>query len=284
MRITELSTSDDEKEFIRLPLKIYKDEQNWIRPLDKDIREVFDPKKNKFFRHGRCTRFLLRDGNKVIGRVAAFINDKTSKKEAQPTGGMGFFECIDDQQAANMLFDACREWLAERGLEAMDGPVNFGERDSWWGLIVEGFSPTPYKMNYNPPYYRNLFEAYGFQTYFEQWCYSLNVHNKPVQKFYERHAKLAATGDYHSEYLKKNQLEKYAEDFRLVYNKAWAKHGGGKELEKKQVQAFFRSMKPVIDEKVIWYVYYKNEPVATWVNLPDINQLFRKFNVRFGLL
>ena len=285
MKLNEVISEKDKKDFLLLPLKIYKDDPNWIRPLDKDIVAVFDPAKNKFFRHGQCTRFLLKDDKgETIGRIAAFINEKTSRKENQPTGGIGFFECINDHKAACILFDQCKRWLAERGMQAMDGPINFGERDSWWGLIVDGFTPPPYKMNFNKPYYRELFESYGFMTYFEQWCYSLKALERPQSKFYERHAKIALDKDYHAEFLRKSQLDKYAEDFRTVYNKAWAKHGSGKELDSRQVKGFFKQMKPVIDEKVIWYVYYKNEPVAMWVNLPDINQLFAKFNGRFGLL
>ena len=88
--------------------------------------------------------------------------------------------------------------------------------------------------------------------------------------------------DYQARYIRKKDLDKYAEDFRTVYNKAWGKIGAGKDLEKKQVQKFFRSMKPVIDEKVIWYVHYNEEPVAMWVNLHDINQLFGHFKGKFG--
>ncbi len=283
MELSEVVTEKDKKDFLLLPLKLYKDDPNWCRPLDKDIEEVFDPKKNKFFRHGQCTRFILKDDNgSVIGRTAVFVNEKTSKKEEQPTGGMGFFECIDDQRAANILFDQCKRWLMERGMQAMDGPINFGERDSWWGLIVQGFDPTPYKMNYNKPYYQSLFETYGFKTYFEQWCYALKVHNPLTPKFHERHDRIAADPNYRSEHIRKSRLEKYAEDFRTIYNKAWAKHGGGKELDSRQVMKLFTSMKPVIDENIIWYIYYKDEPVAMWVNLPDINQLFRKFNGRFS--
>jgi hypothetical protein len=139
-------------------------------------------------------------------------------------------------------------------------------------------------MNYNRAYYKQLFENYGFKTYFEQWCYSLKVHDQLQEKFHARHQAIADNPDYRAEHLRKSQLEKYAEDFRIVYNKAWARHGGGKELDQKQVQAFFNTMKPVIDEKLIWYIYYKNEPVGTWVNLPDINQIFRKFNGRFGMI
>jgi len=285
MRIDEIISKQDQKDFLLFPLEIYKNDPNWIRPLDKDIESVFDPKQNKFFRHGQCSRFLLKDdGGKIIGRVAVFINEKTSKRETQPTGGIGFFECINDQQAADFIFDHCKKWLQERGMEAMDGPINFGERDSWWGLMTEGFSPPLYKMNYNPPYYQQLFENYGFKTYFEQWCYSLYVPDRPQEKFYKRRDEVAKDPGYRAEHILKRHLNKYAEDFRTIYNKAWARHGGGKELESKQVQLLFKTMKPIIDEKIIWYVYYKNEPVAMWVNLPDINQLFRRFNGKLGLL
>lgn len=283
MTIREVSSDRDRKDFLELPVHLYKDDSNWSRPLDKDIEAVFEPSENKFFRHGRCTRFLLQDGKgETIGRIAAFINDRTAKKEAQPTGGVGFFECINDQSAANLLLDTAKQWLAERGMEAMDGPINFGERDSWWGMIVEGFDPVPYKMNYNPPYYNTLFANYGFRTYFEQWCYSLRVHEPLADKFQIRHEQLKKEKNYKAVHLKKSSLEKFAEDFRTIYNKAWAKHGGGKELESKQVQQFFRKMKPVIDPKAVWFVYYGNEPVAMFINLPDINQLFRQFNGKFG--
>ena len=285
MNLSEVISAQDKKDFLLLPSKIYKDDPNWSRPLDKDIEAVFDPEKNKFFRHGKCTRFLLKDDDgKVIGRTAVFINEKTAKKDDQPTGGMGFFECINDRRAAHILFDQCKRWLMERGMEAMDGPINFGERDSWWGLIVHGFTPVPYKMNFNRPYYQDLFESYGFKTYFEQWCYSLKVHDQLQPKFHERHEKVKANPDYRSDYMKKSQLEKYAEDFRTIYNKAWAKHGGGKELDSRQVMALFKQMNPVIDEKAMWYVYFKDEPVAMWISLPDINQIFRKFNGRFGII
>ncbi|MBL7929266.1 MAG: hypothetical protein JNL47_07315 [Bacteroidia bacterium] len=284
MELIEVKSKAEAKEFLHLPVKIYSHDPDWCRPLNQDIEAVFDEKKNKFFRHGQCTRWILRKDGEVIGRVAAFINHKTANKEPQPTGGMGFFECINSREAAFKLFDTCKEWLKQRGMEAMDGPINFGERDAWWGLLVDGFTPVPYKMNYNPRYYQSFFEEYGFKNYFEQWCYSIKVADRPQEKFYVRHAAISANPDFSSAHLKKNQLAKYAEDFRQVYNKAWVKHGSGKQLEQHQVLGFFKKMKPVMDEKIIWFVYHKGQPVGTWVNLPDINAIFRKFNGKFGWL
>ena len=142
MQLIEVKDKQAAKEFLMLPVRLYKNEENYIRPLDKDIDAVFDPKKNKYFDRGQCTRWiLLNEKKETIGRVAAFIDYKASEKEEQPTGGMGFFECIDDQAAAFMLFDKCKEWLTEMSMEAMDGPINFGDRDRWkvqrWKILFD---------------------------------------------------------------------------------------------------------------------------------------------------
>ena len=134
MKLVEVKTDAQKKDFVRFPIALYKDAPAYIRPLDADVENIFSPEKNKTFRQGEATRWLLQDeqGN-TIGRVAAFINKKiANKNNDQPTGGMGFFECIDNQEAAFMLFDAAKAWLAERDREAMEGPVNFGERNEWW--------------------------------------------------------------------------------------------------------------------------------------------------------
>lgn len=283
MQMHEVKTESDKTAFIQVAVDLYRNDPNWIRPLDKDINEVFDPEKNKFFKRGECKRWLLKDANgRNIGRVAAFVNKQY--KNEQPTGGIGFFECIDDQAAANFIFDFCREWLKERGMEAMDGPINFGERDKWWGLVTDGYYSPLYGMNYNPEYYVRLFEQYGFQRYFNQVCFAMKVNATLDAKFHNRHAIIAADANYSAKRLRKSELEKFAKDFTYVYNKAWAGHGGGKSLEEKTVQKMFKSMKPVIDEDISWFVYYKDEPIALWLNLPDLNQYFKHMEGKFGLL
>ena len=284
MQMHEVKTFLDKKAFLQVAVDLYKNDPNWIRPLDKDIEEVFDPEKNKFIkRGGEYARWLLKDdNNKTVGRIAAFVNKQY--KNEQPTGGVGFFECINDQAAANFMFDHCRLWLQQRGMEAMDGPINFGERDKWWGLVIEGFYSPLYGMNYNPPYYVQLFEQYGFKTYFNQICFAMKVKQRLDDKFYQRHANIAQDPNYRAVKIKKSEIEKFAKDFTYIYNKAWAGHGGGKSLEEKTVQKMFKTMKPVMDEYITWFVYYKDEPIAMWVNLPDLNQYFKYMNGAFGLL
>lgn len=285
MQLTEVSDKKTAEEFLEVNVLINKNDPNYIRPLDKDIIEVFDPQKNKAFRHGEAIRWILKgkDG-KLIGRIAAFVNKKYKNKgDDVPVGGIGFFDCINDQIAADMLFDVAKHWLMQRGMQAMDGPINFGERDRWWGLLVEGFEPPVYCLNYNPPYYKELFENYGFRNFFNQHCYALKVMERVQEKFYVRHAQIAGDPDFSSRHIQKSQLEKFAKDFTIVYNKAWATHGGMKEISLPVVLKLFQTMKPIMDEKVCWFIYYKNEPIGIWVNLPDVNQWFKYLDGKFDL-
>lgn len=285
MQLLPVTDSALAKEFLEVPLIIYKDDLNFIQPLDKDVNDVFDPKKNKAFRFGECNRWLLKEDDQLIGRIAAFVNKKyRNKGDGQKTGGIGFFECIDNQEAADMLFDVAKNWLMQRGMEAMDGPINFGERDRWWGLVAEGFKPPIYLMNYNPTYYQQLFEDYGFKNFFNQICWHLPVDTQLNEKFAMQAEKYNALADFSISHISKNRLRKFADDFCAVYNKAWAKHEGNKALNKEVAFKMFKSMKPVMDEKLVWFVYHKGEPIACWVNLPELNQIFKHFKGKFGLL
>lgn len=286
MQLYEVKNEALANDFILVNIRINKCDKNYIRPLDKDIQEVFDPKKNKAFSFGEVIRWVLRDEqDHLIGRIAAFVNKKyKTKGDDGPVGGIGFFDCINDQEAANLLLNAAKQWLMAKGMTAMDGPINFGERDKWWGLLVEGHEPPLYCMNYNPPYYQALFENFGFKPFFNQICFSLDVKNRIKEKFYQRHAALSKDPNFSSDNIKKNNLEKYARDFTIVYNKAWAGHGGLKQIEEKVTLKMFQSMKSVLDDRINWIIYYKGEPIGIWVSLPDLNQWFKYLNGKFGLI
>lgn len=284
MYTIEVKDTKTNKQFLDFPIKLYANDKNWIQPLNNDLNKIFDHKQNKLFnRGGKAIRWnLFNNNNEMIGRIAAFVNPKYEGK--QPVGGIGFFECINDQKAANYLFDQAKKWLQDNGMETMDGPINFGERDQWWGLLVEGFHEPLYNMNYNFTYYIDLFENYGFKTYFNQECFELPITQNLSDKLKKRHQNIADNPDFKAEYLNLNNLDKYVNDFVTVYNKAWASHGGGKDMSLAQGKLIFKTMKPVIDPKIVWFVYYKGEPVAFWLNLPDLNQYFKHLKGKFGLL
>jgi GNAT superfamily N-acetyltransferase len=287
MKIKEVVTHKDKEEFLQLPIRLYNNSEKWIRPLDADVEGVFDKEKNKTFHHGECIRWLLQnEAGETIGRVAAFINQKTvNKGNDQPTGGMGFFECIDDKKAAFLLFDQCKEWLRARGMEAMDGPINFGNRDRWWGLLIEGYDREPnYQCNYNFPYYQQFFEAYGFQVYFYQLTFGRPMQGSLDDRLYEKAMLVEKNPDYRFSYLKKSEWNTLPDKILKVYNQAWAKRGEIPELTSLQAKHLVKQMKPIMDEKLLWFGYYKDEPIAFFLSLPEVNQVFKYVNGKMDLV
>jgi len=281
MTVQEVVTAADKKEFLLFPLSIYKNSLAWIRPLDKDVENVFNPEKNKTFRHGEVIRWLLKnDQHQTIGRIAAFVDQKTEKKgNDQPTGGLGFFECINDKQAAVLLFDAAKNWLQSKGMEAMDGPVNFGSRDRWWGLLVDGYEREPnYQCNYNPPYYKDFFEAYGFQVYFNQFTFARKVIEPLSPKLHHKAELIGKQPDYEFRHLRKDEIPKLGEYLRTVYNKAWANRADNPEITSQQAALIVKQMKPILDERLLYFGFYKGEPISFFLSLPEINQIFKHVN------
>ena len=278
MEVTEVKSRSEAREFLLLPVRLYRHTRHWIRPLDKDVESVFDPEKNKSFRDGECALWILiDDGGTTIGRVAAFIVRKTvNRGNDQPTGGMGFFECIDNQEAAFRLFDVCKAWLQSRGMEAMDGPINFGSREKWWGLLVDGFDQEPnYQCNYNFPYYRQFFEAYGFKVYFEQLTYVRGIMDPLAERLAYKASLIAGNPDYVFRRIARHELGQLPELIRQVYNKAWTNRAENPELTLPQAKILVKQMKPILDLRLLWFGFYKDEPIAFFLSLPEVNQWFK---------
>ena len=285
MKIVEVSNKSDIKKFHQLPYFIYKNDPNWISHIKQEVEAVFNPKRNKYFKHGSATRFILQDeiGN-TIGRVAAFIDEKRSHTFKQATGGMGFFECINNQEAAFKLFDACKKWLIDKGMAAMDGPINFGEKDRYWGLLVNGFDHPPiYANSYNPKYYQAFFESYGFKTYFNQHNFIKPLNEKLPDKYIKRFDRINNNKDYRLETIDKKQLKKYAEHFREVYNSAWVTHDNFKGMSEDQAMSMLKKIKPVMESDLVWFAYYKNKPISFLIMLPELNQFFKSTKGNFNL-
>lgn len=285
MILSEVNSTSTDNDFINVPREIYKNDDTWVCPLDTDIRAVFDPKKNTFYQHGKCTRWVLKSKNgKLIGRVAAFINDLKAYQTTQPTGGMGFFECINDYEAAKLLFDTAQNWLKKQGMTAMLGPINFGENDNYWGLLIEGFTAPSYGMNYNPPYYKTFFETYGFVTQYEQITNHLDIETPFPERFTKIANWVAKKPGYRFEHLQANNFEKYASDFMEIYNDAWKNFDAFVPMKKEAVMNGLNKLKDIMDEKLIWFAYVNDEPASFIVIVPDANQMIKPLKGKLRLL
>ncbi len=285
MKVEEVRDRGARQAFLRVPKILYRGEGTWVCPLDKEIESIFNPKKNIYFNHGEATRWILTDDQgQLKGRVAAFIDRNSALKQEQPTGGMGFFECINDQEAAKLLFDTAREWLRERGMEAMDGPINFGETDKYWGLLVEGFTHPSYEIAYNFPYYQALFETYGFRTYYKQEGFHLDI-TEPLPPRFQKIAEwVSRKPDYEFKHFEWKKAEQFVDDFVTVFNEAWASFKENFEpLEVSYIKKTMEKARAIIDEEFVWIAYNKGKPIAIYLMYPDVNQILKHLDGRMNL-
>lgn len=276
MKLTEVLTSATRNAFHDVARTLYAHDVNWVCPLMAEIEGIFDTSQNSLFRDGEAIRWILtEDDGTLIGRVGAFYNRGKAAKHEQPTGGIGFFECTNNNEAAFLLFDACKNWLQERGMEAMDGPVTFGENITNWGLLVEGFTPPAYGMPYNFPYYRELFEAYGFRDYYQQFSYEKDL----SEPFPERQVKFSMhlKDKFQLEHFSFRHQEKYLNDICTIYNAVWKDfHEDYTPLDYSEIEKVLNQAKPIINEEMIWFVYDQGKPVAMVIVFPDVNQILKK--------
>lgn len=282
--LTAVSDVKAEKEFLDVPRALYKNDPVWVSPLDMEVKDVFNPAKNELFKDGNAQRWILKDeSGKFVGRIAAFYNKEKASHYEIPVGGAGFFECINDKTAAFMLFDAAQHWLSSKGMKAMDAPVNFGENDRFWGLLVEGFTHPSYGMNYNPPYYKAFFDEYGFQVYFEQVSRHMNL-DKPMPERFMKIAKwVAAKPGITITHAQRDNLQKYTLDFMDIFNDAWRYHEHFKPMTEKNAKKLAKSLIPVLIDKYMIFAYVDNEPAGFLFGLPDLNQVFKANKGKMGL-
>jgi len=287
MHLIEVTNKDTIQWFHELPLQIYNLDSNYIQPIQQDIERLFVKDKNHLLLTGDAIRYIITDKDgSTVGRIAAFYAHQPGSSTIK-NGGFGFFECIESQEVAVMLFDAAKAWLMAKGFNAMDGPINFGDRDKWWGLLVDGFDSPVYGMNYHQPYYKSLFENYGFKTYFEQYTYVLerSTNLPPIvyrikQRLQDRNKVKFVTADHRN-------LKKFADDFRSIYNQAWADQEDFMPMTAIQSDKIMRDIKPIMDPELLIFAYVDDKPAGFFIGLPDANQLLKyaggNLNVR-GLL
>ena len=284
MHLVEVTDQKTAKQFLDVARILYKDDPVWICPLDQDINKIFNPEKNAFYKEGKAIRWILKDDkDKAVGRIAAFYNKRKAYLYKQPTGGAGFFECINNQKAANILFDAASDWLKAQGMEAMDAPVNFGENDNFWGLLVEGYTHPAFGMPYNFGYYQALFDSYGFQPYFTQFTRHLDLTVPFPERFWKIAEWVNKRGGFVFKHFTYKDADKFIRDMKEVYDQAWVMHEHFIPLDLELVKREMENARPIMQEDFIWFVYHDDKPVAFFVMVLDVNMILRHLNGKMHL-
>ncbi|MCF7803444.1 MAG: hypothetical protein K9N46_03070 [Candidatus Marinimicrobia bacterium] len=291
LEIRKVETKQMNQVFYTLPRKIYAGDDSWVQPLHSDIESVFDSEKNAFYQKGETVRYVAFLDDEPVGRIAGMVNRAKDYQQKPSLGGFGFFESIDDDSVASALFDAVAGWLQARDLDGMRGPINFGETDRWWGLLIENFETVPaYGMNYNPSYYVDLLRRYGFTKRHGQLSYVIGLEKPLPERLVKIAGRVLGRTNIEIRMINTNRLESEAETIRHIYNTAWQEMDIDNffdtftPLTKETVQQMIQELKPILLPEGAWLAFVNGEPASFVLTIPDINQALRYLNGKLNLL
>ncbi len=287
IEIITVKSKKEQKEFIKLPWKIYKKDPNWVPQLILDLKEMMDRKKYAFFEHSEVEFFIAQKNGETVGRIAAIKNNRHILVHKENIGFFGFFECINDQEVANQLFDAAANWCRSKGLEALRGPANYSQNDTC-GLLVDAFDQSPViLMTYNPPYYQQLVENYGFNKAMDLYAYYLHTDTKFPERVIKLSEEIKARLNVTIRPINIKDFWNEVERVKLVYNQAWAPNWGFVPLTDKEIKHTAESLKMALDPDIVYMAEDNGKPVGFSLAVPDMNQALKHANGRlfpFGLL
>jgi len=274
--VFRVNSSSARRAFISYVYGLYQSDQWWIPPLRLDVARVLNPKKNAFFEHGQIDLFLAKDASGlIVGRIAAIVNGMHLKKYDDDVGFFGFFECEDDSNVAQLLFETASDWLRKQGLRAMRGPVNPSLNDTA-GLLVDGFErPPAILMPYHKPYYERLLLEVGFERVMTMWSYYVNARLINEERL-NRGAKIVL-GRNPNFTIRIIDMDDWENEIRImldIFNDAWSENWGHVPMTKREVQQLADEMRMIVIPELINFVEDDGEPIGFSASLPDLNYIF----------
>jgi GNAT superfamily N-acetyltransferase len=274
--ITLATSKKERKQFVNFPYQHYAGDEHWIAPLKMEQKKLIDEEDNPFFKNGDIALFLAEQNGEVCGRIAAIQDRRYNEHHNNKTGFFGFFECIDDQSVANLLFKVAEDWLKERGHTDVLGPANPSMMDEV-GILVDGFEYKPsIMMPYHKPYYDDLIKNTGLTKEMDMYAYRVTQGNVNMDRMYRaeeivrrRLPKLRIRE------IDVDQLDDEVQIVRRIFNKAWSGNWGFIPLTKKELQDLASDLKLILDPKIAHIAEIDGEPVAFSIALPDLNQALK---------
>jgi len=279
LQIKEVTTRRDLKRFLILPWTVYRGNSHWVPPLLREEKKNLTPGRHPFWEHAERMLFLASRDGEAVGRIAAIVDRNYIDYHRERTGYFGFFECLNDPEAAGALFQAAGDWLRSRGMEKMIGPLN-PSTNGTCGFLLEGYdSPPRLMMPYTLPYYHELMSACSLTKAKDLLAYRIPV----PKEMNPRLEKISAVLKKKGLSVRNIRMDDFQNELKLVreiYNSAWAKNWGFVPITEAEVEAMAKELKPLVVPELVYFAEYRGKAVGFYLVLPDYNQAIRKMNGR----
>lgn len=286
VQIRTVTSQSDTNTFIDAQWLFYKNDPNFVPPLKMDRRKLLNKKVNPFYKHAEMELFLAERNGTVVGRIGAIVNWNHNKTHNDAVGFFGFFECENNQETANALFNAAAQFLKKHNMTAMRGPLNPSMNDES-GLLVEGFdSPPVVLMTYNPPYYADLIEKAGLVKVKDLLAYHLHNEHYLSDKL-QRLTNIVRERNHVTvrsvNFKNKKQFWEDVKTLKTIYNAAWEPNWGFVKMTDEEFDFLANDLKQIADPDFTLILEIKGKPVGFALGLPDINQSLI-YNKKGGIL
>lgn len=286
LHVSPVESDADLNSFITFPWSVYRADPNWVPPLISERRELVDPEKNPFFEHARARYFLARRGDGVVGTISAISNDLYNSFQGVNVGFFGFFEVLDDPEAATALLKAAEDWVRQAGHTSVLGPAQFSTNDEV-GLLVDGFNDPPrLLMTYNPKRYQDYIEGAGYVKAMDLWAYSLATdilrENIPP-KVFRVTEKIGMRRNLRVRKLAMKDFDREVDRLKEIYNTSWERNWGFVPMTEDELNYLAKKLKPFLDPDLAVFVEQDDKPIAFGIGLPDLNAPLRLAYPRPGV-
>jgi len=288
IEVIPVKSKKDLNNFIKFPWKIYKNDPFWVPPLISQQKATLDKNKHPFFEHSEADLFIAKKGNKIVGTIAAILNNRHNEVHNENVGFFGFFETINDYQVAEKLLTRATEWCVDKKLDHIRGPENYSQNETC-GLLIDGFGTPPViMMTHNPKYYQDFIERFGFTKAMDLWAWQMNANDTEIPdrvKKVVRRIKERSNVNFRK--ISKKHLDTEIELVKQVYNKAWEKNWGFVPMTEHELDHTAKELKDIVDEDIVFFAELDGKPIGFSLACPDFNQALIKLNGRlfpFGLL
>ena len=279
MEIIPVSTPGELDRFVRLPARLAARDPAWITPLLMERKEALTPKTNPFFEHAEVQLWLARRNGRDVGRISAQIDHLAPTDPADPSGYFGMIAAEDDAELFAALTRTAEDWLKARGRTRALGPFNLSINEET-GLLVEGFDTPPMvMMGHDQKYAGPMLEAMGYAKVKDVYAYIVDMQTDFPPRVRERVDRPMPKGVT----LRQLDWKNYDREVRAmteIMNEAWANNWGFTPITEAETRQLAKSMRPVVNEKLVWFADIDGETAAFGVCLPNVNEAIRDLKGR----
>jgi GNAT superfamily N-acetyltransferase len=272
------------RDFVKFHWQLYKGDPHWTPPLNGDLlgnrliglKGLLTPK-HPYHRHADVTHFMVWQGKQPVGSISAAINRQYNEYHHTSIGFFGFFEVVNDYEVAQTLLDYARKWVEKRGMAVMRGPGQYSnathERQ---GILIDGFQhPPTSELTYNPPYYAQFLERYGFQKTKDYVAYFLDRNNSQISLMRRLARKVNKNLNIETRALILKELKAEVRLILKIYNEAWAQNWGFLPISAEEGDAIADSLRFIIDPGLVRFAFINGKPAAVMALIPDPNYALR---------